>query len=96
MTDSFIKRGPSKLEVLREELARMESELDYFIQGGAAESQIYHIRNSIEKIKEQIQEEESKQWQKGQQNMDEKLKMLAAQNQQITPEMLAKKQGRAQ
>ncbi len=96
MTEGFIKRGPSKLDVLKEELARLESELDYFIQGGATEGQIYHIRNSIEKIKEQIQEEQTKQFQKGQQNIDEKLKMLNAQKQQITPEMLAQQQGLTQ
>ncbi len=91
MTDSFIKRGPSKLDGLREELARMESELDYFIQGGAAESQIYHIRNSIEKIKEQIQEEERKKWQNSQKNI-ENLKQMQMQNQQLTPEQFAAKE----
>ena len=90
MSESFIKRGPSKLKLLKEELLRMEDERDYLKRGGASESQIYHLNGAIESLREQIQEEERKKWQNSQKNI-ENLKQMQMQNQQLTPEQFAAK-----
>ena len=85
----IIKRGPSKIEQLKDQLNKAETELEYFSQSNLSEAQLSLYKARVKKLKEQIEAEKSKQLQSGQMNIDAKLKQLSAQKQNPSPTQMA-------
>ena len=85
----IIKRGPSKLDQLKAELNKAETELEYFRHSNLSEAQLSLYKARVKRLKEQIEAEKGKQFQNGQINIDEKLKQLSAQKQNPSPAQMA-------
>ena len=91
MADGFVKWGRSEKEKLTEELHKLEAEIEA-LGTAVSDSQIWHKKSRIEWIKKRIAELESPAG-KFNAGTDKLNDMMAAQQQQLTPEQIAELQG---